>query len=61
MNLRELLIGEIKNSGWLCFDWDNGACLSEEFASFEQYLQSLSDKELLRVRDEVRDRENLLD
>ena len=55
--MRELIIGRIKNEGWLDYFYRR---LAPNF-SYEKWLESLSDEDLLDSYNRVRDRENNLD
>ena len=48
MNLRELMIADIKNYDWLDYDWEHRNSEMEiKFKTYENYLNSLNDKDFI--------------
>jgi len=62
--MRELMIKEIQSSGWLDHDWsgkDIDLENRDQTAEYRIYLESLSDADLLRTYNRVREIEGNLD
>jgi hypothetical protein len=60
-NLRQIMTNEIKASGWMDSWYKRGDMNAENFSSYEEWLNSLSDSDFLFSYNRVRDFENELD